>query len=330
MGRRSVCAAGLLLVGLWSAPAISSPDTTRLAKHLQSVRGYMWLPAKDYRRLQTESVAWIDARVKAGESLEDMNRELGSAGLLPNWPDSVYEMDKSHAGYVEAIKRREVRGANDVFVIETGMYAGTGCSLDVTALVYERNSLTRLAEINAEPADSGYALYLSGVDVGSKDETGARLIASGWVVSNCTSTWNGKRIRIDRLNGSSVKNLLALDLYAHDRDAESVAARIEQDVITFEYDGGINNPEYSCAPAIARYRIVDGRAVREAPIALTRAGFIQEWLSMTDADPGRWGEPQALESRTEVAAEVEKHGFEWVAIALCGGSPPGLGGRSAY
>lgn len=239
-----MCAAGLLAVGFWSASAISATDTTLLAKHLQSVRGYMWLPAKDYRRLQTEYVAWIDSRVKAGESLGNMNRELGRAGLLPNWPDSVDELFKSHAGYVEAIKRREVRDAKDVFVIEAGMYIGGGCSLDVTAVVYERGSLTRLAEINAERADSGYALYLSGVDVGSTDETGARLIASGWVGSNCTSYWNGKRIRIDRLSGSSVKNLLARNLRAHDRfEVESVAARIQQDVVTFEYDGGIDNTE---------------------------------------------------------------------------------------
>jgi hypothetical protein len=43
---------------------------------------------------------------------------------------------------------------------------------------------------------------------------------------------------------------------------------------------------------------------------------------MADADPKLWGEPQALENRTEVAAEVEKHGFEWANIAQCGGTPP--------
>jgi hypothetical protein len=73
---------------------------------------------------------------------------------------------------------------------------------------------------------------------------------------------------------------------------------------------------------MARYRFVEGHAVREAPIALTRAGFIQEWLTTTDADPKRWGESQAVEMRANLAPVIQKHGFEWSNIGRCGGFPP--------
>ena len=190
----------------------------------------------------------------------------------------------------------------------------------MTAVVYERGPLARLAAINASPDATS---YLSGLDVSGRDATGRRLIASGWVRSNCASTWNGKYIRIDQLSGSSVKNLLARDLYAHDRyGAYTVAVQVQRDVVTFRYDGGIENPDLLFTPAVARYRIVQGRAVREVPIALTRAGFIQEWLSMTDADPKIWAEPQAVGMRATVAPAVEKHGFDWANVAHCDGSPP--------
>jgi hypothetical protein len=191
MPARFPSAAALLLACFWSATAFSADDTARLAMRLKSVRGSMWLPADQYRSLQTEYLAWIDTRLKIRESPEKMNRELEAAGLLISWSDTPDEMDKSHAGYVGAIKKREFQGTKDVFVIEAGIFRGGGCSLDVTAVVYERGPLARLAEINASP---DAASYLSGLDVSGKDEAGRRLLASGWVISHCTSTWNGKTL----------------------------------------------------------------------------------------------------------------------------------------
>ena len=188
----------------------------------------------------------------------------------------------------------------------------------MTAVVYERGSLTKLAEINAGPGAPDYAYYLSAMDISGKDATGRRLAASGWVISNCTSTWNGKRIRIDQLKGSSTKNILTRGLHAHDRDGESVAAQVQRDIVTFRYDGGIGDSDLLWTSAVARYRIEQSHAVRDTPIALTRAGFIDEWLSMTDRDPKLWAEPQATEMRTTVAPVIQKNGFEWSNIGRCG------------
>jgi len=191
---------GLSLAGWWSAAASGPDDTARLAEMMRHTRGSMWLAASEFRDLQAAYLSWIDTRVKAGATAGRMSAELKAAGLLPTWSDDLSEMDRSHAGYVEPIRKRRVEDAPDVFVLEAAIYKGGGCSVDVTALVYERAKLKRLAAINAAGDDS-YAYYLSGIDAAGRDNEGQRLIASGWVISNCTSTWNGKRIRIDRGGG---------------------------------------------------------------------------------------------------------------------------------
>jgi hypothetical protein len=316
---------GLLLVILPSAIASPAKDTALLSARLKTVRGENWLPDDEYSRVQKEYLAWIDSRLKAGVSEKSMNRELQAAGLLERWPKTTYseavdEVNKSHAGYLDPISAKPVRAAKSILVSAAGVYRGSGCSRDVTAVIYQRRPLKRLAYLNADPSEP---FYLSGLDVSEEGSTGERTVASGWVASNCSSTWNGKRIRIDRLKGSSDELLLARDLDAQDRDqGENVAARVERDVVTFWYQGAIDDDAMLSGPAVASYKIVSGHAVLASPVALTRAGFIHEWLLMADADAARWGEPEAMAMHPSAVSSIVKHGFEWERIAQCGGSPP--------
>ena len=312
----------LLLAAFSIASAAAREDTVRLAAHLKAVRGEKLLLPAEYASIRKEYLDWIDVRVKAGDGTERMNRELGDAGLFTSWGDMVAEASKSHAGYLEKISAKPVRGAGDILALEAGIYEGTGCSLDVTAVLYQRDPLTRLAQIDAAPEEPKYAFRLSGLDAGWKDANGERLVASGWVASNCTSNWNGKRIRIDRVNGPSPRSVLAQSLIAKDRyKAEDVAARVQGHVVTFWYEGSISDDAMLHTASVARYRIAGDLAVREAPVALTRAGFIEEWLGMTDSDAARWGEPEAVASREALVAAVAESFFEWERIARCGGSP---------
>ena len=118
-------------------------------------------------------------------------------------------------------------------------------------------------------------------DIGTEE----RFFASGWVVSNCTSNWNGKRVGIDRWKNSVVRGVLVRDLAAKDSaEGESISAPVERDVVTFRYSGAIGDVDLLSGPAIARYRIVGDRAVPTLPVALTRAGFIHEWMAMSDGE----------------------------------------------
>jgi hypothetical protein len=74
-------------------------------------------------------------------------------------------------------------------------------------------------------------------------------------------------------------------------------------------------------PAILRYRVTGDLAVREGPIALTRAGFLQEWLNMDDAEAARWSEPDAAGKHAAVSVAFAHDTFSWDRIARCDGSP---------
>ncbi len=312
----------VLAVSSW-AGAAQPADTARLAAQVRAVRGRNWLKAAEYAPLKAQFLEWIDARVLAGRTIESMNRELKAAGLLLEPPKSADPYSTDYTGQLAGVSAQPVRGAGDLLAIGAGISRGSTCHLDDTVILYQREPLRRLAHINAELGDGDFACCLSGLAAGEKDASGARLIASGWVYSNCTSVWNGKRIRIDRLKASSVENILARSLSARDREAsENVAPWVRGDEVTFWYDAGLGDSEAMAPPAIARYRVAENRAIREPPAALTRAGFIREWLDMDDSEAAHWSEPDALRGHQAVASAFQHHGFDWAHIGRCAAPPP--------
>ena len=75
-------------------------------------------------------------------------------------------------------------------------------------------------------------------------------------------------------------------------------------------------------PAIARYRIESGRAIRLPPLALSFGGFIDEWLSMDDADASRWCSRDAAKQHHDLWARYQKGSFTWEHVATCPGTDP--------
>jgi hypothetical protein len=323
MRQKSLLSAVLLLLIVSRASAAPREDTERLATHLKSARGKHWLSTTEYKRLQHEYLDWIDARMEAGVTTEVMNKELKAARLFPPWTNPNDEYSTHNSGFLEEISAISVRGVTDILAIRAGIYKGDGCSLDITVALYKKNPLTRLGSVNALREDPQYAYYLSGLDVGEEGATGKTLVASGWVISHCTSMWNGKRIRIDWLNGGAGENVLEQNVEAQDREeTENVAAWVQGNVVTFWYQGAVDILELMSGPSVARYRVMGDRAIRETPLALTRAGFIREWLRLSYADALRWGEPEAVKMRDGIVSASEKRGFELARVARCGGSPP--------
>ena len=316
----------LLLIVAAVAIAQQREDTARLAAHLKVLRGKKWITDAERRSIEREYLEWIDSRVYAGRNVEAMNRELDTAGLFVQWrktpeaADTLDELYASHAGYLGPISTKPIHSRGDLVVIGAGVYMGEGCSLDVTAVVYKRLPAKRLATINAEGADqSRYAYHLDSIDIGAEGN-GGQLAASAWGVSNCTSSWNGKRIRIDRLRTHRPATIFARDLAAQD-NGDGVSSRVDGDVATFLYHGATGDTDLISGPSVARYRVSGDAAILESPVALTRAGFIHEWLGMSEADAKRWSDPKAASAKSGAAATLS-HGFEWETVARCSGSPP--------
>ena len=237
------------------------------------------------------------------------------------------EMDRSHVGYIEPPGESQFRGADDVFAVGAPIYKNAACGLDATEILYDRKTLARIGWVNGETAVSEYPFYLSSLAIGEKDAFGGRVVASGWVISNCTSSWNGKSIRIDHMGGQSSANLLARGIDAHDRERPSVASWVRGDTVTFFYSGGIPDGDLMETASIARYRIANGRALHEAPIALTRAGFIHEWLTLEDVNPSDYATAEAVAVRALASRAFDDGLFHWQSVGRCPGVPPS--GRSS-
>jgi hypothetical protein len=313
----------LILAAFFLASGAPLPDTAQLARHLRAVRTWKVIPPQSYEPIQAEYLAWIDARVKAHESIKDMAAELQAAGILAKHPsDPSADMDRSYVGYFEPPSESQIHGAEDLFEIDAEIYKNANCGLNVTPILYDRRTLARLGWLNGEPQPSEYPYYLSSLAIAEEDASGSRIIASGWVISNCTSTWNGKSIRIDRMDGKTTLNLLSRSLWAHDRESPTVASWVRGETVTFFYDGGVPDADLLETPSIARYRIANGRAIHVSPIALTRAGFIQEWLTLDDIDPADYAAPEAVAARAKTARDLRNQSLEWQSVTRCPGTPP--------
>ncbi|HLK68990.1 MAG TPA: hypothetical protein VKU19_36410 [Bryobacteraceae bacterium] len=290
------------------------------------------MEAAEYSRLQREYLAWIDARVRAHATAAMMNAELASARLLfpqPE-PDIADMLTKSYAGYLAEIQSSPADAESDLTAITFGIHTGASCGFDETLALYSRRTLQRLARINAKDdsqpgwlAPDGSVVqgwHLRGYTIGRDDASRGRSIGSAWVVSNCTSNWNGESIRLDILQGNSTKNILSAPVAAFLDDEMRIL--IEGDTITFTYTSTIFDGTAELRPAINRYRVRDGRAVREAPLARSYGGFIDEWLKADNIEAARWSSPEAALQHRDLAAKYQKEMIRWEHVSACPGTPP--------
>ncbi len=301
---------GLLIVSV--AVLASGRDLDTLAAKLKGVRGAQKLSTEQFSELRGVYLEWIDAQVNSGHRVAEINRALVAAHLIQrNPPEDLFA---SQVGFVEPVREVRVRSTREVRVLAVPIYVGANCQLDDTAVVYSRRGRRRMGVLRVGDGLES-AAYLSSLDAGAEDAKGARLVASGWVRSNCTSTWNQKTLRIDRLAAGTAKPLLERGLNAQDREPVSVAARVRGSQATFEYRGGIRNGDVLSLETATRYRVRGDTVMRASPLALSRVAFIQEWLELKEVEAQRWSEAQPLLMRPQVAAALEDQTFDFGRIA---------------
>jgi hypothetical protein len=85
------------------------PDTARLRAALRDIRGRLWVEYVDFDDVQSIYLEWIDARAARGESIDNMNAELKSAGLLAGEGDLL----QNNVGKLDEIEIRNIE--NDPF-----------------------------------------------------------------------------------------------------------------------------------------------------------------------------------------------------------------------
>lgn len=262
------------------------PDTAHFAAQVDRFRHHK----VEYPAIQREYAAWIDARMKAGTTIAQMNDELKAANLVS---------DNS----LRAIDNFPLKDAPGIVAIRFGTHAGDNCNLDETAMLYQREPLKLLTTLNAEQ------VYKHGHQL-SALAFGGGLIASSWVASGCASNWNGNIFRIDNLTA----NLFHKTALAFEGEAR---AAVSGDIVSFEYVTDTRDIDVNTRPAIERYQVQGSTITRIAPIAASYGGFIEEWIDQSDTEAARWSTPEAAARHHAVAAKIGKDFFGWSRVGYC-------------
>jgi hypothetical protein len=304
-----------LIVCLPSVAAGMREDTARLAARLASLQGSE-LTAAEFTPLQAEYLAWLEVRVQARGTVQTINDELREARLLYAEPTTLPDdLEASHAGYLDAVRGEPLD--EDVLALKLGIYTGSSCDYDLTVVLYQRKPFRRLGWLNAQEFHE-HGHWLHGLAIGREDPARGRIIASAWTSSNCTSVWNGGRFRIDAVQPQGMTNVLNRDAIAS--DDEEVKISIENSGATFRYSGDMHDTVINNREGIARYKIENGKPIRQAPIASQFGGFIDEWLLLDDEDAARFSSSPAAHLHHELAARFKKEAFDWQHVADCPGS----------
>jgi len=94
-----------------------------------------------------------------------------------------------------SVGSREIRGASDIFAIEADMGVGGNCAMiDCRSLRRQVASQNRLDKRGRFAVHALLPHWIAAQNAAAGE---SRIIATGWSITNCTSNWNGKAIRID-------------------------------------------------------------------------------------------------------------------------------------
>jgi hypothetical protein len=165
-----------------------------------------------------------------------------------------------------------------------------------------------------------YSYWLSSIDVSQGNQSGQRIVATGWIISNCTSNWNGSIAKIDLMKHGELKEISKYEPWA--ANSEGIKASVHGNVVNFRYmlrnyDVGV----WTAGPGVASYEVLGEVAVRRAPLALTKGTFITEWLNLSSRDVAAFSSPEAAKQHSGIEVLVRNRGLEWRSAASCESTP---------
>jgi hypothetical protein len=149
---------------------------------------------------------------------------------------------------------------------------------------------------------------------GAKDAQGNRLLVSAsFPIERRYEGPFTADFRIDQIASVSLIPLLHREVNAeynfepgHDGLEDLFAkASIAGNVATFRYSRRMRNEEYE--PAILRYQVSSNSVTRIPPLAVTRSGFIDQWIKLSATEAAQWSAPAALEGHRQVNEFLKLH-----------------------
>jgi len=283
-----------LLTVFYALPALAQPqpDTLAFAQHMAPYRTPgRELTAPEVKSIQTEYLAWLNARVIAGHTIDRMNAELAAAELTDR-----ENRKGGQAGYVAKIHPGPDSGPPaalnlpaDLMTVVLRIDTGKDCGADDTLVLYRRATRQRIGWLSAE-TDYTHGHLFGAVAAAAEDPSGARLVATDWIVSGCLLP-HRQVFRIDSVARENATQILTQS----PGEAQEYSTRIllDKDTVQFKFESGYPSIGKADRQSEQRYLVQGSRALRLAPLGLSLYEFIWEWLRLDDADAARFSMPEA-------------------------------------
>jgi hypothetical protein len=302
------------------------PDTQALAATLKADRLHDQ-GLTHYRQIRKSFLAWADARLRAPEQIDALNRELRRAGINGPGRDKFWGTD--NIGLLE-VSIAPLPSAPDLVAVRLGI--GVAIDYDETVVLYQRQPWRRIGWLNHDLSTGDYAKF-STIAVSAKDADGQRLIVSSeFPIMRRYEGPLQLNFRIDALEAASLKPLLTKEVAGeynyvpgHEGPDDLFASSsVEGNIATFRYSFVMRNGD--TARAVLRYSVSPAAVTRIGPIAITRTGFIDQWIMLEPADAAQWSTPEALKGHRAVNGFLRLHQndtyISFDKISRCEASPP--------
>lgn len=241
------------------------PDTLAFAQHMTPYRTPgREITAPEVKSIQTEYLAWLNARVIAGRTIDLMNAELAAAELTDR-----ENRKGGQAGYVGKMQPSPESGPPDalnlpadLMTIVLRIYTGKDCGADDTLVLYLRATRQRIGWLNAE-ADYTHGHLFGAVAAAAEDPSGARLVATDWIASDCLVS-RRQVFRIDSIARENATQILAQS----PNEAQEYLTRIllDKDIVQFRYESGYPSIGKADRQSEQRYLVQGSNALRMAPL----------------------------------------------------------------
>lgn len=293
-------------------------STEELVSLLKSYRGTLQLTHAQRQQLHKQFVDWLDQQLKQGANIEQMNQVLREADLIRE-EQRTESMDRNgRVGFLGSIGKANVSSSEALLAYRLPIHTGPGCSLDEVVAIYKESPIERISTIHADNNPKGHPMYLAGLALGTPSNVGERVIASGWFNAFCNGSWTNVLLKVDRASSTSSKALSRQWMVGRRFRFE---AEVKGSMIQFLFERSIRNTDLMRTQAIVKYELVGNHPIRISPLALTRAGFIQEWLDLYTSEAARWSSPAAMQKHPKLSIRYSDKLYTWKSAAQCPDAP---------
>lgn len=273
-------------------------DTLTLSRLLSPHRQGDRVPSGAFHPITDSLILWADSRIRAGASADELNAELSSSGLFRPAEAGNPDAYQAFLGYLGQVTEEEIAQTD---LIRFTLQIGKPCGYHEIALIYDHDRTRQLAAVR-EGGGSYTPIEIVSSAASPIEGTSDILLSFGSTAQWCSSTLTSSYMWVARISGDSAKILLDERVYSRRsfRDGPDIEPSIVGKTVTFEYISESKDSGLIVRPYLRRYRLEGDQLIREALVAPTLIGIVDEWLLLSGDEARAVSSPQAMKSLEEL------------------------------